>query len=156
DYRWTEVLEGIDPIHLPLIIQRDIPVQLFRYTIKPLSGVIWPLRVAGFNIHPEAITNERGNVLGSVKSIPAFHEEPGMPPEGAIRPWLLVFYDYPDFWENFATYTYESVKSRMKVTDDIKREATRLVANVSEDEEKLRRIYEFCRAEIRRIDDDAD
>src|SRR6266704_2735080 len=27
DYRWTEVMQDVDPFHLPLSVQRDIPVQ---------------------------------------------------------------------------------------------------------------------------------
>jgi hypothetical protein len=154
EYRWTEV-EDIERFSIPLLLQRDIPVQLVQYSIKPLSGVSWPLKVVGFNLHPDpATSDQRGNFSGSVKNIPAFHEEPIMPPESAVRAWLLIYYYYPGYWSDLGTDLYESVKSRMKVTDEIRREATRIVANASNDEERIRRIYEFCRTEIRRFDDD--
>ncbi len=158
DYRWTEVLHDIDPFHLPLPVQRDIPVQLVRFTIKPLPGIPWPLKVTAFNVKsdPDLLhTDKRGNQSGGVKSVPAFHEEPGMPPESAVRAWLLIYYDYSDFWQDYNRYRYESVKSRMKIADDIRQEAASLLSKASTPEEKLRRLYEFCRSEIRRIDDDA-
>jgi hypothetical protein len=156
DYQWTEVMQDVDPFHLALVVQRDIPVQFVRFSIKPMSGIIWPLRITGFNVRPDEVaTDKHGIQAGVIKSIPAFHEEPMMPPEAAVRPWLLIFYDYPGFWTNFGSYIYESVKPRMKVTDEIRQEAARLVAKASDVEDKVRRLYEFCRTEIRRIDDDA-
>jgi hypothetical protein len=158
DYRWTEVMQGVDPFHLPLVVQRDIPVQLVRFSIKPLSGITWPLRITGFNVRldPEPLYGDKhGSQNGTVKSIPAFHEEPAMPPEAAVRAWLLIFYDYGGFWKDYGGYIYEAVKPRMKVTDEIRQEAARLVAKASDVEDKVRRLYEFCRTEIRRIDDDA-
>ncbi len=156
EYRWTEVMQDIDPIHLPLPVQRDIPVQLVEFSIKPLSGIIWPLRVTGFNVQPGPLSkDQRGNTVGSLKSIPAFHEEPGMPPEAVVRAWLLIFYDYGTFWSDFSHYAFEAIKPRMKMSDDIRREAAKIVANASTEEEKLRRLYEFCRMEIRRLDDDS-
>jgi hypothetical protein len=156
DYRWTEVIQDVDPIHLPLAVQRDIPIQLVRYSIKPISEIIWPLRVTGFNVHPDLLQRDkRGNWFGSIKSVPAFIQEPGMPPESAVRAWLLIFYDYYAFWDEYGRYTYEAVKPRIKITDEIRNEATRLVAKAATEEEKVRRIYEFCRTEIRRTDDDA-
>ena len=91
DYRWTEVLHDIDPFHLPLPVQRDIPVQLVRFTIKPLPEILWPLQITAFNIKPDlSHTDNRGNRSGSVKSVPAFHEEPGMPPAGAAKVFLRL------------------------------------------------------------------
>ncbi|PYT59906.1 MAG: hypothetical protein DMG46_08545, partial [Acidobacteria bacterium] len=159
DYRWTEVFQDVDPFHLPLPVQRDIPVQLVRFTIKPLPTIPWPLKIAAFNVDSDLDllhTDKRGNQSGTVKSVPAFKEEPGMPPESAVRAWLLIYYDYLDFWQDYNRYRYESVKSRMKITDDIRQEAASQVSKASTPEEKLRRLYEFCRSEIRRIDDDAD
>src|SRR5436309_2433083 len=158
DYRWTEVLHDIDSFHLPLPVQRDIPVQLVRFTIKPLPGIPLSLKVTAFNVEsdPElSHPDKRGNQSGSVRSVPPFHEEPGMPPESAVRAWLLIYYAYGDFWLDYNRYLYESVKSRMRITDDIRREAASLLSKASTPEEKLRRLYEFCRSEIRRIDDDA-
>src|SRR5262249_27380791 len=94
-------------------------------------------------------------ILGSIKSVPGSHTEPGMPPESVVQAWVLIYYDYGAYWEDYARYRSEGVKAGMKVTDDVRNEATRLVADISTQEEKLRGIYEFCRTEIRRFDDDA-
>ena len=156
EYRWTEVIQDTDPLHLPLIVQRDIPVRLLEFSVKPMSDVEWPLRVKGFNVGLNSTDiDKRGNRVGSVGSIPAFHEEPFMPPESAVQAWLLIYYDVPDFWNDYGRYLSDAVKSRMKVTDDVRREATKLAANSPTEEEKLRRLYEFCRTEIRHIDDEA-
>jgi hypothetical protein len=156
EYRWTEV-EEIEPLFLPLSVQRDIPVQLVHYSIKPLPSMISisSLEVAGFNVHlgPRDFDKQK-HIVGDVTNIPAFHPEPLMPPEAAARGWLLIYYDSRDIWKEYGRYDYEAAKSRMKVTDEIRREATRIVGDASTEEAKIRRIYEFCRTEIRRFDDD--
>src|SRR5436309_13710848 len=139
DYRWTEVFQDVDPFHLPLPVQRDIPVQLVRFTIKPLPTIPWPLQITAFNIKADlSHTDNRGNRSGSVKSVPAFHEEPGMPPESAVRAWLFIYYDYWDFWQAYNRDLYESVKSRMRITDDIRQEAASQISIASTPEKKLR------------------
>src|SRR5438034_10928785 len=79
-----------------------------------------------------------------------------MPPESAVRALLLIYYDYLDFWQDYNRYRYESVKSRMKITDDIRQEAASQVSKASTPEEKLRRLYDSSGSEIGRTDDEAD
>src|SRR5262249_35442996 len=137
EYRWTEVLQEADPFHLPLYVQREIPVQLFRFNIKPMSNVYLPLRVTGFNVQVGPLEKDkRGNVSGTIKSVPSFHEEPAMPPEPAIQPWVLFFYDTGPYWSDLGRYMYDRVKPLMKITDDVRRQATLLIADAKNDEDK--------------------
>jgi hypothetical protein len=155
EYRWTEVLQEVDPFHLPVYVQREIPVQLFRFNVKTIPNVYSPFRVTGFNVHVGSLEKDkRGNLSGTIESIPSFHEEPAMPPEAAIRPWVLFFYDTGPYWSDLGRYLYDRVKPLMKITDDIRRQATMLIADAKSDEDKLRRLYDFCRTEIRRYDND--
>jgi hypothetical protein len=84
-----------------------------------------------------------------------------MPPEDAVRPWMLVYYsqdrklDPARFWKEYGKEVYEAVKSEMKVGDEVKRKAAELVAGASGDDAKIQHLFDFCRTQIKNVRDDA-
>src|SRR5262249_42480184 len=91
----------------------------------------------------------------------AFHEEPHMPPEDQVKTWMLVFYSAdrnqaPEFyWPKVSKRVYEVGKTAFKTNDDVKRAAASAVGDAATPEQKVERLFDFCRTKIKNVDDDA-
>ena len=164
EYRWREVRGDTISFYDRLEFSRDIPVQLVTYYIKPISLPNFPygMRVQNFHAHNSPFQKEKdGFYSTTMKNVPAFREEPRMPPEYAVRPWLLVYYtedtklDPGTFWTQYGKRAYEGSKSLMKVSNEVKQATTTAVGDASTPDEKLQRLFEFCRSKIKNINDDA-
>ena len=164
EYRWKELRNDRLANYIRLYFQRDVPVQLVKYYIKPLSlpGFPYGMRVQTFNGGAIPFTKEKDGFYGvSMRNVPAFHEEPRMPPEDSVRPWMLVFYsketklEGEKFWQDYGKRIYEESKSRMKVSDEVKTASAATIAGASTPEEKLEKLFEFCRSKIKNVNDDA-
>jgi hypothetical protein len=162
EYRWREVRRDVLAIYAEYDFSRDIPVQQVKYYIKPLPNAIFGMRAQTFHTGQTPFQKEKdGSYSMTLTNIPAFHDEPRMPPEHAVRPWMLVFYS-PDslqspqqFWKTYGKEVYDDHKSAMKINDDVKRAAVEAVAGASTDEEKLDKIFEYVRAKVKNIHDAA-
>jgi len=162
EYRWKERRTGEVADHLHLPFQRDVPVQLVKYYIRPLIRSAYGMRAQTFNGLATPFAKEKDEYYSvTMSNVPAFHAEPFMPPESTIRPWMLVYYT-PDenlesdkFWEIFGTKLYEIANERMQFNDEVKATALAVVGNAAGPEEKLQALFNFCRLKIKNTGDDA-
>jgi hypothetical protein len=168
EYRWREVRNGIS-YYERLDFARDIPVQTVKYYIKPhdqrlvgSDGKPVGLRAQTFNTSGEPFIKEKNGIYSYTKrNVPAFREEPRMPPALAVRPWMLVYYSSDtknspeEFWRNYGRRIAESVKPLMKPNDEVKKVATQVVGDATDPEQKLRRLFNYVRTSIKRYTDDA-
>lgn len=164
EYRWNEVRNDSLAFYLRLYFQRDVPVQTVRYYLKPLTlpGFPYGMRIQTFHSKPVAFVKDKGGFHSTtMTNVPAFREEPRMPPEDSVRPWMLVYYsedtklEPAKFWKEFGKGVYEKNKSRMKVSDEVKLAATTAMGDASTPEQKIQRLFEFCRSKIKNVNDDA-
>jgi hypothetical protein len=164
EYRWREVRKDRLANYIRLYFQRDVPVQLVKYYIKPLSLPDFPFSMRVQTFHGEAtpfVKEEGGFYSTTMSNVPAFREEPRMPPEDAIRPWMLVFYSEDrkltgeSYWRQFGKENFELNKSRMKVSEDVKQAAATAIGDATEPAAKIEKLFEFCRSKIKNINDDA-
>lgn len=161
EYRWREVY-GYITNYVKMELQRDIPMHLVRYYLKPNPYVTMAMKTLTFNSNPPPFVKEKdGYYRTELTNVPAFREEPNMPPEDQIKSWMLVYYS-PDvkkapteFWKEEGKRLYEVYKGDMKVNDDIRRAATESVGDASTPEQKLERLFNFCRTKIKNVTDDA-
>src|SRR5262249_2080477 len=136
-----------------------------KYYIKPLSDPYFPygMRAQTFHGQNTPFAKEKdGYYSTTMSNVAAYREEePRMPPEHENRAWILVYYSEdkklsPEkFWPNYGKETYEKYKSSMKVNDEVRRVATTVIGNASGPEEKLQRLFEFCRSRIKNADNAA-
>src|ERR1044072_658192 len=119
EYRWREVRK--DETFLRLYFQRRIPIQLLKYTLRTHADLHFRL----FNMKETPFTKEKDNLYSTVlKNVPAFHEEPYMPPEDQVRSWILAFYGPPFIISPEAMKSiYEETMSGMKVDGEVQRAA---------------------------------
>ncbi|MEK6405954.1 MAG: DUF3857 domain-containing protein, partial [Acidobacteriota bacterium] len=158
EYRWREVRQDSSGYYARLSFQRDIPIQLVKYTIKPSSDSSLGLRTKSFNMEDTPLVPEKDKRFSySMTNVHAFHDEPHMPPEDQVRSWMLAYYQPPlySMSYDFNKGVYDEYRSRMKVNDDVKRAAQTAIGDASTPDQKLGRLFEFCRTKIKNINDDA-
>jgi transglutaminase-like putative cysteine protease len=162
EYRYREVRNDQVSDYLRLQFQRDVPAQLVKYYVKPLVNPIYGMRAKAFQAEPGPITKEKdGYYSTSMRNVPAFHEEARMPPEDSVRPWLLIFYaedkkvTNEQFWKDLGKSKYDTYKSMMKVSDEVKQASAKAIGDATTPEDKLQRIFEFCRTNIKNVNNDS-
>ena len=156
EYKWKEVRSNTSANNMRLQFQRDIPIQSVTYRIKPMRNSsldVRPFNMSQFNFEKE----KNGFQVTTVKNMPAFREEPMMPPEDSVKSWAMV--RYSGLFDTFLGYPLQAVnlymgfQPYMKVDNDIKKKAAELIAGAATPDEKLQRIFEFCRDNIKNTDD---
>jgi hypothetical protein len=154
EYRWKEVVTNSSANNMRLQFQRDIPVQSITYRIKPARDVFFDVRP--FNMPKFEFKKEKGGYqTTTVTNMRAFHEEPMMPPEDSVRAWAMVRYSGLSFLSYYilAGTIYYGLDSFLKVDDQIKKKAAEITLNAKTPEEKLEKIFEFCRTNIKNTND---
>ena len=163
EYRWKEVRNDRLANYVRLYFQREVPVHLVKYYLKPLSFPGWPygMRAQTFNGSTTPFVKEKDGFYSvTMSNVPAFREEPRMPPEDSVRPWMLVYYSEEtnlqgeQFWNSFGKKIYDQYKSKMKPNEEVKQAVTTIIGDASTPEAKLERLFEYCRAKIKNINDD--
>jgi hypothetical protein len=156
EYKWKEIRANTSANNMRLQFQREIPVQSITYRIKPEHQVTFDVRP--YNMENfEFKRDKSGFQVTTVTNMPAFREEPMMPPEDSVRSWAMV--RYVGFFTLFTGYpllaaeVYLNFQPFMKVDNDIKKKTADLTAGATTTEEKLQKIYDFCRSEIKNTDD---
>src|SRR5205085_5201641 len=137
-----------------LQFQREIPVQTVTYYIKPYMGMLYK----SFNMGEARFVKDKdGFSKLSILNMPAFHEEAKMPPENSVRSWVFLYYVGESLinWSVFGKGAYEAAKDEMKANDDVKTAVAGIIGDATTPEEKLQRIYDFCRTKIRNTSRDS-
>jgi hypothetical protein len=179
EYRYREIIPNAGTVGMILEFQKDIPIQSLTYYYKPFSQKepkYYGYRVDGVNF----VKAEKGFFVAKRENIPAFREEPYMPPEDAVRPWIKLrrrTYSFlavtasvfgidpssfltkytakdpsnPQYWGIFAGENSHFVKFIIKENKEIRKVAEEITASAKTDDEKLRAIYEFCQRQIRNL-----
>jgi Domain of Unknown Function with PDB structure (DUF3857)/Transglutaminase-like superfamily len=156
EYKWKEVISNSSANNMRLQFQRDIPVQSITYRIKPPDNTLFDVRP--FNMPRFQFLKEKnGFQATTVTKMPAFREEPLMPPEDSVRAWAMVRYSgtfsFLSSYYFLASRVYFGFQSFMKVDDLIKEKSAEIVAGAKTPEEKLGRIFDFCRTNIKNTND---
>jgi len=102
-------------------------------------------------------TKEKENLYSTVlKNVPAFLQEPYMPPRDQTRSWILAYYPPSGYVSpEVIKGIYDESMSSMKVDGEVQRAATAAMGNATTPEQKLERLFEFCRSNIKNVNDDA-
>lgn len=164
EYRWREVRAGMLANYVRLPYQREIPVQSVTYYIKPLSNPYFPygMRAQFYRMSNTSFVKEKNGFHSlTMTNVPAFHEEARMPPQDQVRSWMLIYYSRdrkltPDkFWKDYGREKHDEFKSRMKANDEVRTASAEITGDASTPEQKLERIYDYCRTRIKNASDDA-
>lgn len=164
EYRWKEVRLNQSANYIRLQMQRDIPVQQVKYLVKPFPFPGLNFRTMTFHSRGQngVLKQEKNGFYSiSMADMPGVYEESRMPPEDEVKTWMLVYYSTDEkleptkYWNDYGKRFYNDTKSLFKANDEVRQLATSLVADAKSDDEKLQRLFEFCRTKIKNISDDA-
>lgn len=159
EYRWREVHPYADANRLRLQFQRDIPVRSVTYYLRPFMG----MRYRPFNMGDARFEKDKdGFSKLTMTNMPAFREEPRMPPADSVRSWVFLYYsdekqkqDVEQYWKSLGRGVFEALKDSLKANDEVKTAVVSIVGDAKTDAEKLQRIYDFSRTKIKNVSDDA-
>ena len=152
EYKWKEVIQDSSANNMRLDFQREIPIESISYHIKPSGSGFFDVRQ--FNMpKPEFQKEKNGFQVTTVMNMPAFREEPLMPPDDNVRSWAMIKYqNLISLLAGYQILAYELNRMSqpyLKIDDDIKSKAAEIVAGANTPEEKLEKIFAFCRANIK-------
>ena len=167
EYRYREVINDAGASGMRLKFQRDIPVQTLSYYYKPYNKK--QPNYQPFNFTDAAfVQSEKGFWVATRSDVPALKEEPHMPPDDQIVPWILlqtVRFNYQvsgytltfsvkdpgnpiSYWGAVGRDKSYLAKFMNKPDKEVKKVATEVVGSAPTDDEKLRKLYEFCQTQI--------
>jgi hypothetical protein len=163
EFQWREDRQSLAQF-TRLEFQRDIPIRSVKYTIKPFVSNLFPFPMLFSIFHMPNVPLEKeknGFYSFTLNNVRAFREEPFMPPESEVRPWILVYYAEPEelqpsqYWNAFGRGVFEADKADLKINGDIRKAATEAIGTTTDAEEKLRKLFDFTRTKITNPFDDA-
>jgi hypothetical protein len=162
EYRYRETRQDFIAHNMELPLQRDIPVQLVRYIIRPLASRSLSMRTTTFHV---VISPFRQTGMGfhttTAKNLPAFVEEPYMPPEAEVSGWLLIHYsdeartDPDSYWRDLGERTAKWFETASRPNGHMRTLAASSTEGASEPTARLRRLFDWCRTNVRNRTDDA-
>ncbi|CAN5454307.1 hypothetical protein BH10ACI2_BH10ACI2_11590 [soil metagenome] len=160
EYRWKEI-RGAISFYQRLQLSREILVELVVYHVKPVPAPEVVLHGQTFNAQNQPFKKEsNGFYMTSATNIPSFQEEPRMPPENSVRPWMLLYYtkdlnvEPEKYWKDYGRGEYDTHKAMIKVSDEVKAAATEAVGSETDPEKKVQKIFDYVRAKIKNVYDD--
>lgn len=161
EYRYKEVVENAEA-NLRLMFQREIPIQTISYYVRPYSGT----RAMAFQAFNTGDTNfvkdKDGFHRATMNNLRAFKEEANMVPENEVRSWIYIYYiqDVPknsnEYWARISKLFFDVSKNTLKPNDEIKAATAQVIAGATTDEEKLHKIFDYVKTQIKNVSYAAD
>jgi Domain of Unknown Function with PDB structure (DUF3857)/Transglutaminase-like superfamily len=157
EYKWKEVISNSSANYMHLDFQREIPIEAVTYHIKPSSGSSGIFDIRPYNMAKPAFEKEKNGFYSTtVRNMPAFHEEPNMPPEDNVRSWAMVNYNSLFSLIGYPLAAIEACAAfdkYLKVDDEIRSKSSEVITGATTPEEKLEKLFLFCRASIKNTND---
>lgn len=153
EYRYRTYQRGW-AFFTPFLFQTDAPARsvLFRY--KPMRlGLV--MQVIFLNYPTKVLKPTRSGFFEfALTNIGSRKEEVLQPPQIQLWPSVLIYYvsevakKPDDYWKNLSEQQQELTRTQAKVTKAITAAARQIVAAGDSDDEKLRKLHDYCRSKI--------
>ncbi len=165
EYRYREVISEAGAAGMHLRFQRDIPVQTITYHYKPFNKQDPIYETYNFK-DTKFVQGEKGFWVATRTNVPAFKQEPQMPPDDQVIPWILLKkpavlvagYGFaltmndsasPSiYWTRVGVNKSYLAKFMNKPDKEIKRVAEEVSSSANTPEAKLRKLYDYCQTTI--------
>jgi len=169
EYRYKEQIYDAGDKGMRPRFQRDIPIQALSYFYKPYNSREPNYQSYNFT-DTKFVKDSKGFWLAKKTNVPSFKEEPRMPPDDQVKPWMLLTGvgleitgasafsitftvknpgNQNAYWGAVAVENAPLLKFMNKPNKEITAVAQQLTAGLSFPDDKLKKIYEFCQNEIR-------
>ena len=149
EYRWTTFQDGYLSFKW-VFCQQEVPVRDYRFTIGRMAI---PTYIAWMNC-PGAEQKRHGDdFVVTAHNLPAFAAEQNMPPQRDFRGWVFLCSSAQSSsrkneWKEVSASWAEQFRQATKPGSLYKKHTAQILAGATTDEEKLRRLYDFCQSEI--------
>lgn len=165
EYRWHETESHSMGESLRLAFHSRIPFRRITYDIKPLalsweSGLTMKtLSVNGSSSPFQTLPD--GFVRTTMINVPSVPRESDMPAEDRIAPWMLLWYGErrpmtPDkYWQRLGKVMNDLGYGECTPSRALRDGAAAIVEGARTPDEKLLKLYEYCRSKVRNLSDDA-
>lgn len=159
EYRYREVVPSNGYyISLRFIFQRELPVQRITFYVKQFGGDL-RMKYLPFNLPADVkfVEDKNGFSKVTMTNLPGLRGEPRMPPLNEVRPWMLIYYSEDrdlnniEYWKKYNSELNNEHKDEIKPNDEVKRAAAEITAGASTPDEKLAKLYDYCRTQIKNI-----
>ena len=159
EVQYTEVYENAWASNMRMTFQDDVPIETKTYFFKPYQNA----KYLTFNMADTKFEKDKGGYYrATMSNMPAIKAEPNMPPQDEVSSWLLLYYvrdtkeSSSDFWSHtgYAIAQVFDIKDTLKPGSTIKEAAAQITQGATTDDEKLRKIYDFCKTRIKNIEFD--
>lgn len=156
EYRYQEVYPNSSASGMRMIFQHDVPIENITYYFKPGANT----KYLTFNMNDNKFVKDKnGFYRASMENVPALKSEEQMPPEDEVRSWLLVYYwrdlkdTTNDVWSKLGGLIVEiyDIKDTLKPGKDLKAAAEQITDGANTPDEKLAKLYEFCKTKVKNI-----
>lgn len=150
EYRWNLSIDGGTPPETTFC-QQVVPVREFSFE---LSSSYSGMNATWFHSNVESKSPKNSGVLKLVShNLPAFVEEPQMPPERETRGWIRLAYvgrerDPVKQWQEYNKDRADYFARMTKPNDAIRKKAAELTAGAATPQESVQRLDRFCREQI--------
>ena len=153
EYRYREVVDNAIAQNMDLRFQRDIPIQQISYYVKPYA-YNFQMRYLAFNMNDtKFVEDKKGFYVATMTNVPALKEEPRMPPADEVRSWMLIYYSNIEnnYWAYAANSFGRGFKSVSKPNGEIKKVAQEVTAGAQTDAEKVSKIFQYAKTQIKNV-----
>jgi Domain of Unknown Function with PDB structure (DUF3857)/Transglutaminase-like superfamily len=152
EYRYREAIDDASAGNMDLRFQRDIPIQESAYYIKPYDGNL-SLGYMPFNMgDTKFVKDKKGYYVAKMENVPALKEEPRMPPDDEVRSWALLYYSsFRNNWSFISGIFGKSFKDAAKPNGEVKSKAQEIVGGAQTDDEKLSKLFQFAKTQIKNV-----
>jgi len=159
EFRYTQ-LSTSPNWFVPMIFQDDLPSRVVRYRLNmlrlpPMLAAAYDLRAITYNCPGMGLKpDSRGFYHFEMVNLPAYKTEPFQESKLVTRASMVVYFTEakdlkPDeYWKSFSKELHKQLESAAKGTKIVTSTLTTIVAPTDSEEDKLRKIYDYCRTKI--------
>jgi len=159
EYRYTRSSNKPNA-YVPLIFQGKFPARSVKFHVRMLQlppnlPIQINLRVIWYNCpQPELKEDRNGYYNFEMTNLTAVKEEPLGRPKVDTHSSIIMYYTSAtsvpakEFWNTYSKELHKELEKRAKVTKSIKVAFGGMSAPEDSAEEKLRKLYDFCRTKI--------
>jgi hypothetical protein len=153
EYKYREVIE-FGSATMRLAFQREIPIKTISFYVRPFNGnkglYSIPFNMTGVTFQKDKNSYYRA----TMNNVPAYNDEPFSPPEDEVKSWMYIYYDFDavkdteKYWKVQSEGYYDATKKFIKPNSEVKAITQQVIAGAKNDEEKLRKIFEYVKTHI--------
>ena len=155
--------------YVPLFFQSDLPARRVRFSFRPVDATYLTFSDGGtlhanavfFSCPNQALKPDRdGYYHFEMRNLTAVKDEPEQPPLLSTRASVMVCYSTGKslasalYWPNKGKELHTRLGKETRPTKQIRATLATIVDPKDDEEQKLRKIYDFCRTKIRNRNSD--